>query len=152
MRHLLFLALFACLVAVGCKSGDSAPKGSNTGDGGKQAKNDPPSKPFSGESKRLDLSIEPSPLTLKQGEKKKWQINIRRSGGYDKEFTIMVIPGEGFKLPEEIKVPASKEKDQVVEVEVMADAAAKEGDIQLVANAPGFEDPKAAMVKVTIAK
>jgi hypothetical protein len=153
VRHLLSLALLLSLVAVGCKSGGSSPQSTGSSGSSGEAptgpgKKAPPSRPT-----RLDVEIVPVPLTIKGGEKKKWPITVKRSGGYDKEFTIMLSSDDaGIKVPDEVKVPSSKDDSQTIDVEVEAAAKAKNTQITLIANCPGFEDPRVAKVNVTVEK
>jgi hypothetical protein len=154
VRNLLALALVGCFVALGCKTEGPAtgPKGGDaqptkSTDARKEDKMPPV------EAKRKDVEIVPEPLVLKKGEKKKWQINVKRSGGYDKEFSITVSADAGITIPDEIKVPASKDSTQTVVVEVAAAADAKgKPTVTLIGMPPGFEDPKSARVEVTIDK
>lgn len=155
MKSLLPIALIGCFLVVGCKSGDATPQ--KTQGGAAPTDQQPPTRfalPTKPKAKaRPDVEIVPEPLTLKKGEKKKWQITVKRSGDYDKEFTISLTSDDpGIKVPDEVKVPGSKEEKQTVEFEVSAAKDAKGGGITLLAQPPGLEDPKAAMVKVTIDK
>lgn len=157
MKALLPCALVGLLLVGGCKSGDSTAPKTQPGAGPTDAEPSrftPATKPAKPRPKaRPDVDIEPTPLVLKKGEKKKWQINIKRSGDYDKEFSIMLNSDDaGIKVPDEVKVPGSKDEKQTIEIEVSAGKDAKSAGITLIATPPGLEDPKAAMVKVMVDK
>jgi len=152
VRYLLSCSLLLGLIAVGCKPGASAPQSTaSTGPGGEAT--GPGKKSAPTKATRLDVEIAPVQLTIKAGEKKKWPITVKRSGGYDKEFTIMLSSDDaGIKVPDEVKVPGSKDDAQTIDVEVEAAAKAKNTQITLIANCPGFEDPRVAKVNVTVEK
>jgi hypothetical protein len=152
VRYFLSLALLLSLVAFGCKSGGSSPQSSGSTGAGAESTG-PGKKSAPTKATRLDVEIVPVPLTIKAGEKKKWPITIKRSGGYDKEFAIMLSSDDAtVKVPDEVKVPSSKEDAQTIDVEVEAAAKAKNTQITLIANCPGFEDPRLAKVSVTVEK
>jgi len=154
VRNLLVLALTGCCVALGCKTEGPA-TGPKSGDipTAKSTDSRKEDKIVPVEAKRKDVEIVPEPLVLKKGEKKKWQINVKRSGGYDKAFTLEVDADDGVKMPATIQVPASKLSTQTLEVEVSAAADAKgKPTITLTGKLDGFEDAKIARVEVAIEK
>jgi len=157
VRHLLSLFLLVSLIAVGCKPGATVPQSTAGSGPGADAPTGPgKTKTLSTKATRLDVEIVPIELVIKKGEKKKWPITIKRSGGYDKGFTIMLSSSNaGIKVPDEVKVPESKNETQALEVEVVAAADLKgtpADSITVLATVPGFEDPKGAMVKVIVEK